>query len=173
MAYDYCSQIKRWNRRQTLSFFFQFSFRVYIMSTNKSNKEASEQNSIPQSTAETNSQSDVESTSADNGAPLTEQQQSIMNLFRNALNPNGENPQVDEYLTSTFGYLQNVFNKMQTAEDKDATAEEIAQDLTDRFDKWISERENKKKDSDKKEESDKQEESEKEGTEPLKIEEVD
>jgi hypothetical protein len=143
------------------------------MSTNKSNKEASEQNSIPQSTAETNSQSDVESTSADNGAPLTEQQQSIMNLFRNALNPNGENPQVDEYLTSTFGYLQNVFNKMQTAEDKDATAEEIAQDLTDRFDKWISERENKKKDSDKKEESDKQEESEKEGTEPLKIEEVD
>lgn len=143
------------------------------MSTNKSNKEASEQNSIPQSTAETNSQSDVESTSADNGAPLTEQQQSIMNLFRNALNPNGENPQVDEYLTSTFGYLQNVFNKMQTAEDKDATAEEIAQDLTDRFDEWISERENKKKDSDKKEESDKQEESEKEGTEPLKIEEVD
>ncbi|CAR66288.1 DEHA2F07106p [Debaryomyces hansenii CBS767] len=143
------------------------------MSTNKSNKEASEQNSIPQSTAETNSQSDVESTSADNGAPSTEQQQSIMNLFRNALNPNGENPQVDEYLTSTFGYLQNVFNKMQTAEDKDATAEEIAQDLTDRFDKWISERENKKKDSDKKEESDKQEESEKEGTEPLKIEEVD
>lgn len=143
------------------------------MSTNKSNKEASEQNSIPQSTAETNSQSDVESTSADNGAPLTEQQQSIMNLFRNALNPNGQNPQIDEYLTSTFGYLQNVFNKMQTAEDKDATAEEIAQDLTDRFDKWISERENKKKDSDKKEESDKQEESGKEGTEPLKIEEVD
>lgn len=143
------------------------------MSTNKSNKEESEQNSIPLATAETNSQSDVESTSAENGAPLTEQQQSIMNLFRNALNPNGENPQVDEYLTSTFGYLQNVFNKMQTAEDKDATAEEIAQDLTDRFDKWISERENKEKDSDKKEESDKQEESGKEGTEPLKIEEVD
>lgn len=138
-----------------------------------SNKEESEQNSVPQATAETNSQSDVESTSAENGAPLTEQQQSIMNLFRNALNPNGQNPQIDEYLTSTFGYLQNVFNKMQTAEDKDATAEEIAQDLTDRFDKWISERENKKKDSDKKEESDKQEESGKEGTEPLKIEEVD
>lgn len=138
-----------------------------------SNKEESEQNSVPQATAGTDSQSDVESTSAENGAPLTEQQQSIMNLFRNALNPNGENPQVDEYLTSTFGYLQNVFNKMQTAEDKDATAEEIAQDLTDRFDKWISERENKKKDSDKKEESDKQEESGKEGTEPLKIEEVD
>ncbi|CUM48027.1 unnamed protein product [Debaryomyces tyrocola] len=148
------------------------------MSTNKPNKEESEQNSRPQATTETNSQSGVESTSAENGAPLTEQQQSIMNLFRNALNPNGENPQVDEYLTSTFGYLQNVFNKMQTAEDKDAAAEEIAQDLTDRFDKWISERENKKVDSDKKEESDKQEsdkqeESRKEGTEPLKIEEVD
>lgn len=143
------------------------------MPTNKLNKEESEQNSRPQATTETNSQSGVESTSAENGAPLMEQQQSIMNLFRNALNPNGENPQVDEYLTSTFGYLQNVFNKMQAAEDKDATAEEIAQDLTDRFDKWISERENKKKDSDKKEESDKQEESGKEGTEPLKIEEVD
>lgn len=142
------------------------------MSTNKPNKEESEQNSRPQVTAETNSQS------GENGAPLTEQQQSIMNLFRNALNPNGENPQVDEYLTSTFGYLQNVFNKMQTAEDKDATAEEIAQDLTDRFDKWISERENKKKDSNtkeesEKEESDKQQESRKEGTETLKIEEVD
>lgn len=143
------------------------------MSTNKSNKEESEQNNRPQATTETNAQAGVESASAENGAPLTEQQQSIMNLFRNALNPNGENPQVDEYLTSTFGYLQNVFNKMQTAEDKDATAEEIAQDLTDRFDKWISERENKKMDPEKEEESDKQEESGKKGTEPLKIEGVE
>ena len=155
-------------QKANFEFFFNLPFK-HTMSTNKSNKEEPEKNSA---ITGTNSQSDVESTSTENGAPLAEQQQSIMNLFRNALNPNGENPKVDEYLTSTFGYIQNVFNKMQTTEDKDATAEEIAQDLTDRFEKWISEREDQKKDSDNKE-SDKKEESGNESTEPLKIEEVD
>lgn len=86
-------------------------------------------------------------TCGENDAPLVEQQQSIMNLFRSALNPNGENPQIDEYLTSTFSYVQNVFNKMKTAEDKDVAAKEIADDLSSRFDKWVSEKENKKKEA--------------------------
>lgn len=139
------------------------------MSTNNSKKDESKQDTKPQVTSETNSQTTEGTTSSENGAPLVQQQQTIMDLFRNALNPNGEYPQVDDYLTSTFSYVQNVFNKMQTAEDKDATAKEIAEDLTDRFDKWMSEQQNKNKNSNKQDDSGKDEKSD----EPLKVEEVD
>ncbi|CUM45497.1 uncharacterized protein AC631_05250 [Debaryomyces fabryi] len=139
------------------------------MSPNNSKKDESKQDTKPQVTSETNSQTTEGTTSSENGAPLVQQQQTIMDLFRNALNPNGEYPQVDEYLTSTFSYVQNVFNKMQTAEDKDATAKEIAEDLTDRFDKWMSEQQNKNKNSNKQDDSGKDEKSD----EPLKVEEVD
>mmetsp|Transcript_2074 Transcript_2074/g.2258 ORF Transcript_2074/g.2258 Transcript_2074/m.2258 type:complete len:140 (+) Transcript_2074:699-1118(+) len=139
------------------------------MSANNTSKNESKQDTKPQVTSEANSQAVEGTSSSENDAPLVQQQQTIMDLFRNALNPNGEYPQVDEYLTSTFSYVQNVFNKMQTAEDKDATAKEIAEDLTDRFDKWMTEQQNKNKDSSKQEESGKEDKSE----EPLKVEEVD
>lgn len=100
------------------------------MSSDNSKTEANKQDTKPVASAQTSGGDEL---------PLLNQQQSIMSLLRNALNPNGENPKVDEYITSTFGYVQNVFHRMQTTNDKDATAKEIAEDLSSKFDKWLSE----------------------------------
>ncbi|KAI5952810.1 hypothetical protein KGF54_003677 [Candida jiufengensis] len=66
----------------------------------------------------------------------------IEDIAKNILNPNNENPQMNEYINSTMSYIGDVIQKMQNTNDKDATAKEIADDLTKRFENWAN---NKKK----------------------------
>lgn len=86
--------------------------------------------------------------------PTTEDKDKLVALVKSILNPNGENPKVDEYINGTFGYIEGVLKKMALSENKEETAEEIAQDLNERFDQWTAQLEEKNK---KKEETDQQE----------------
>ncbi|ODV66198.1 hypothetical protein HYPBUDRAFT_99028, partial [Hyphopichia burtonii NRRL Y-1933] len=72
--------------------------------------------------------------------PSLQEQQDFISLVKQILNPNGEDPRIDEYITSTFSYILNVLYKMVTTDDKEATAKEIAQDLNDKFDRWVEQR---------------------------------
>ncbi|KAI5960945.1 uncharacterized protein KGF55_004212 [Candida pseudojiufengensis] len=62
----------------------------------------------------------------------------IENIAKGVLNPNNENPQMNEYINSTMSYIGNVLQKMQNTNDKDATAKEIADDLTKKFENWAN-----------------------------------
>ncbi|KAG5422316.1 hypothetical protein I9W82_001411 [Candida metapsilosis] len=68
----------------------------------------------------------------------------IQEVAKNILNPNNENPQMNEYIQATMSYIGNAMYKMQTTNDKDATAKEIANDLTEKFNHWKEEREKNK-----------------------------
>lgn len=71
--------------------------------------------------------------------PTVEQTQNLMESVRKLLNPNGDNPKVDLYITSTFGYITQMMYKVATASDKDKAVEEIAEDLKSRFEGWANE----------------------------------
>lgn len=77
--------------------------------------------------------------STDSGLDQT-QIKDIMEKMQSVLNPNGENPQVGEYIMSSFQYIMNALTKMQQATDKDAAAKEIADDLSQKFDNWVKSR---------------------------------
>lgn len=80
-----------------------------------------------------------------NDLPTLEQQKELEETLRKILNPNGENKQMDEYLTSTFNYISNAFEKMQNAPDSEKSAQEIAQDLKTKFEGWVRSQEAKQK----------------------------
>ncbi|KAG2731536.1 hypothetical protein G9P44_005123 [Scheffersomyces stipitis] len=80
----------------------------------------------------------------DNDIATVQEQQSLINLVKNVLNPNGDDPRVDQYISSTFQYISGVLYKMSVSTDKEATAKEIAEDLSERFNKWKDEREKQK-----------------------------
>ncbi|CAI5758322.1 unnamed protein product [Candida verbasci] len=65
----------------------------------------------------------------------------IKDVASKILNPNNEHPQINEYIQSTFSYIGNAMYKMQTTNDRDATAKEIANDLTNKFETWVKNRE--------------------------------
>lgn len=77
--------------------------------------------------------------------PTSEDKDKLVALVKSILNPNGENPKVDEYINGTFGYIEGVLKKMALSENKEETAEEIAQDLNQRFDQWTEQLEAKNK----------------------------
>ncbi|ODV79845.1 uncharacterized protein CANTADRAFT_49317 [Suhomyces tanzawaensis NRRL Y-17324] len=80
-------------------------------------------------------------------APLPQEQQTLMSLARLILNPDGKDPRIDQYITSTFSYILGALYKMTTSSDREATAKEIADDLNRRFESWVAEREKKEKDA--------------------------
>lgn len=71
-----------------------------------------------------------------NDLPTPEQTKQFEGAVRTLLNPNGDNPTMDQYITSTFNYITNMFDKMQNASDSDAAAKEIAEDLKEKFENW-------------------------------------
>lgn len=73
----------------------------------------------------------------DNQAPLQEQQDELKMELKKALNPNGENPNVNSYIDSTFSYISDSIRKMEETEDKDKTANEIAEDLGKKVENWL------------------------------------
>ncbi|CAK7896167.1 hypothetical protein CAAN1_03S02278 [[Candida] anglica] len=79
------------------------------------------------------------------GIPSAAEQHSLMEMARSILNPNGENPRIDEYITSTFSYISASLYKVATATDKDAAAKAIADDLSEKFDRWMESRKEQQK----------------------------
>lgn len=77
--------------------------------------------------------------------PTSEDKEKLVSLVKSILNPNGENPKVDDYINGTFGYIEGVLRKMALSENKEDTAKEIADDLNQRFDRWAAELEEKNK----------------------------
>lgn len=71
-----------------------------------------------------------------NDLPSPEQTKQIEDAVRKLLNPNGENPNMDQYVTNTFNYITGMFDKMQSASYPDAASKEIAEDLKQKFDNW-------------------------------------
>ncbi|KAI5968918.1 hypothetical protein KGF57_000033 [Candida theae] len=69
----------------------------------------------------------------------------IQEVAKGILNPNNENPQINEYIQSTLSYIGNAMYKMQTTNDKNATAKEIADDLTAKFESWKEQRDKQEK----------------------------
>ncbi|KAI5969078.1 hypothetical protein CANMA_001882 [Candida margitis] len=114
------------------------------MSSQNTNKPANESTNT---TAENNQNSN--NNNNNNGAAHSELDQQDLNQIQDVakkiLNPNNENPQMNEYIQSTMSYIGNMMHKMQTTNDKDATAKEIADDLTTKFNNWKEEREKNKK----------------------------
>lgn len=68
--------------------------------------------------------------------PTPEQQKEFETTVRKILNPDGENKQMDQYVTNTFDYISNMFDKMQKAPDPELAAKEIAEDLKQKFENW-------------------------------------
>lgn len=83
--------------------------------------------------------------------PSPLEQQSLMQLTRAILNPNGDDPRIDQYITSSFSYILSAFYKMATATDKDVAAKEIADDLNTKFENWVAARESDKEGKEEKE----------------------
>ena len=83
--------------------------------------------------------------------PTQEQMDSLQTTVQQLLNPNGENNQINEYINNTFSYVLSMLDKVANAKDKDAAAEEIAQDLKCKYEGWaqtkLDEREAEKKKS--------------------------
>lgn len=73
-------------------------------------------------------------------APLKEEQEQLKVELKKALNPNGENPQVESYVDSTFSYISESIQKMEQTNDKDKTANEIADDLGKKIQDWLSQK---------------------------------
>lgn len=78
------------------------------------------------------------------GAPLNTEQNALLQLAKNILNPNGKDPNIDEYINATFGYILGALHKVSIADNKEAAAREIAEDLTEKFETWKADRENRK-----------------------------
>lgn len=73
-----------------------------------------------------------------NDLPTPEQQKEFELTVRKLLNPNGENPQMDQYVTNTFDYISNMFDKMQKSDNPEVAAKEIAEDLKVKFENWAN-----------------------------------
>lgn len=73
-------------------------------------------------------------------APLKEQQEQLKVELKKALNPNGENPNIESYVDSTFAYISDSIQKMEQTDDKDKTANEIAEDLGKKIQDWLSQK---------------------------------
>ncbi|KAG7661254.1 uncharacterized protein J8A68_005250 [[Candida] subhashii] len=69
----------------------------------------------------------------------------LLEITQSILNPNGEHPEIGEFVTTCFHYIAQALAKMQSSTDKQATAKEIADDLTQRFNDWVKSREEKLK----------------------------
>lgn len=80
---------------------------------------------------------------AANGIPSVEQQQLALDTVRKLLNDAGVDPRFDEYVTATFSYIAGALYKMSTATDKEAALKEIAEDLKQKWETWVKEREAK------------------------------
>ncbi|KAK6205651.1 uncharacterized protein RJT21DRAFT_4988 [Scheffersomyces amazonensis] len=89
---------------------------------------------VEKKTQEDNKQEEVGSIEI----PSAEELQSIA---KRILNPHGENPQMDEFISGAFSYISQVMLKMSTTTNREETAKEIAQDLTTKFEAWIKSRE--------------------------------
>lgn len=72
-----------------------------------------------------------------NNGPSQEQMNRLLAVAKAVLNPNGDNPQVDEYINASFDYILEILHKMATTNDKEATAREITEDLNTRFQNWV------------------------------------
>lgn len=73
-----------------------------------------------------------------NDLPTPEQQKEFEQTVRKLLNPNGENAQMDQYVTNTFDYISNMFDKMQKSDNPEVAAKEIAEDLKVKFENWAN-----------------------------------
>ncbi|XXZ98880.1 hypothetical protein QA089_001391 [Meyerozyma guilliermondii] len=73
-------------------------------------------------------------------APSKEQQEQLKVELKKALNPNGENPNIESYVDSTFAYISDSIQKMEQTDDKDKTANEIAEDLGKKIQDWLSQK---------------------------------
>ncbi|RLV87570.1 hypothetical protein JA9_002301 [Meyerozyma sp. JA9] len=71
-------------------------------------------------------------------APSKEDQEQLKVELKKALNPNGENPQIESYVDSTFSYISESIQKMEQTDDKDKTANDIAEDLGKKIQDWLS-----------------------------------
>lgn len=76
-----------------------------------------------------------------NDLPTPEQTKELEETIRKIVNPEGQNPQMDQYVTNTFDYIGKMFEKMQTAPDSEAAAKEIAEDLKAKFEGWVKSQE--------------------------------
>ncbi|CUM66925.1 uncharacterized protein PRCAT00004610001 [Priceomyces carsonii] len=76
--------------------------------------------------------------------PLLQDQQNLLEGIRKILNPDNDNPQMDEYITSCFGYVMQALYKVSNAEDREKASEEIAEDLKERFERWKDDFEKRK-----------------------------
>lgn len=80
---------------------------------------------------------------AKEGIPSVEQQQLALDQVRKLLNDAGVDGRFDEYVTATFSYISSALYKMATATDRDAALKEIADDLKQKWENWVKEREAK------------------------------
>lgn len=69
-----------------------------------------------------------------------ENQRKLERLLSERLNPDGNRPQIDSYISSTLNYLRQLAEKMENATDRHQTAEEISKDLTRKLEAWASQR---------------------------------
>lgn len=81
----------------------------------------------------------VEKTTDHEGLSL-ERQQRLEKLLSERLNPDGTRPQVDSYISSTLNYIRQQSEKMDNASDRHKAADEIANDLKQKFDTWYAQR---------------------------------
>lgn len=69
--------------------------------------------------------------------PLTQEQlKEFQGVLNNLLNPNGNNPQMDSYISSTFDYLLGALNKIDSADDKDKATDEVSKDVVNKLISW-------------------------------------
>lgn len=98
-----------------------------------------------------------------NDLPSPEQTKELEDTVRKLLNPNGENKQMDLYVSSTFNYIGNMFSKMQNAPDSELAAKEIAEDLKMKFENWANSQKAKQEETEKGNDTGKVSENEKTG----------
>lgn len=82
---------------------------------------------------------------AKEGIPLVEQQQLALDQVRKLMSDHGVDPRFDEYVTATFSYILSALLKVATATDRDAASKEIADDLKQKWETWVANREKQEK----------------------------
>lgn len=70
--------------------------------------------------------------------PTKEQRDVLERSVKKLLNPDGTNPHMDGYVTNTFDYISGMLDKMANSSDKDATAQDIAEDLKAKYEAWAA-----------------------------------
>ncbi|KAK6460463.1 hypothetical protein DFJ63DRAFT_321157 [Scheffersomyces coipomensis] len=69
------------------------------------------------------------------------EQEHLVQIARSVFNPNGDNVEMDEFISSSFQYISEVMYKMTNTTDKEETAKQVAEDLNSKFDTWKANRE--------------------------------